>query len=419
MRNPIFAVLSIPSFSFLLISEFFSQFAMNLLNFTLLIVVFELSKSNIAVAGVVLSFTLPSIMFGILAGVYVDKWNKKNVLVYTNILRAVAAFPLLFVSGELFIVYILSFMVSLITQFFIPAETPIIPQLVKKELLISANALFSMGIFGSIIVAYALSGPLLLFFGKDNVFFLITILFLFSAVFAFLIKLNYELPKTSQKINFFEEIRDAFPLMAKKDKIYHSLFLLTLLQTLILVIAVIGPGYATNVLHIEVEKFPLLFVTPAVIGMSMGAILIGNFWHHKSKQSLAKIGLLIIGFVILLFPYGYIITARETVQTINSYLPGIVDINNVHIMLFLAVIIGFAFSLVFVPSNTILQEETTDRQRGKIYGSLNTLIGVVSMIPVLGVGLLSDIFGVSKVITAIGIIIISISILRFIKSNNK
>src|SRR3989344_8028837 len=173
MRNPFISVLSIPPFLFLMISEFFSQFAMNLLNFILLIVVFQLSGSNIAVAGVVLSFTLPSILFGILAGVYVDKWNKKNVLVYTNVLRALAAFPLLFVSQELFLVYLLSFIVSLITQFFIPAETPIILQLVPEKLLLQANALFSMGIFGSIIVAYAMSGPLLLILGKDNVFILI------------------------------------------------------------------------------------------------------------------------------------------------------------------------------------------------------------------------------------------------------
>src|SRR3990172_13086900 len=168
MKNPIIAALSIPSFSFLLISEFFSQFAMNLFNFILLIVVFDLSSSNIAVAGVVLSFTVPSIIFGILAGVYVDRWNKKNVLVYTNALRALAAFPLVFVSHEIFLIYLFSFAVSLITQFFIPAETPIIPLMVKKELLLTANALFSMGIFGSIIVAYALSGPILLIMGKTN-----------------------------------------------------------------------------------------------------------------------------------------------------------------------------------------------------------------------------------------------------------
>ena len=415
MGSPLIAVLRIPSFLYLLISEFFSQFAMNLLNFVLLLVVYQLSGSNLAVAGVVLSFTIPAILFGILAGVYVDKWNKKNVLVYTNVLRALAALPLLFVSTELFLVYLISFVVSLITQFFIPAETPIIPQLVSQKLLLSANALFSMGIFGSIIVAYALSGPLLLILGKDNVFILITLLFAVSAFFAFLISLKYKKPSEKQKIQILEEIRDAFSVMAKKDNIYHSLFLLTLLQTLILVIAVIGPGYATNVLHIEVEKFPILFVTPAVIGMTIGAILIGNFWHNKSKQTLAKAGLLIIGFIMLLFPYGNIVTSQDSVRTINSYLPGLVQINEIHIMLFLAILIGIAFSLVFVPSNTLIQEETSDRQRGKIYGTLNTMVGIVSIIPILGVGILADAIGVSTVITIIGIIVICISLIRIFK----
>lgn len=416
MRNPIISALSIPSFSYLLISEFFSQFATNLLNFSLLIVVYDLSKSNVAVAGVVLTFTLPSILFGILAGVYVDRWNKKNVLVYTNILRALASFPLLFVSTELFFVYTLSFLVFLITQFFIPAETPIIPLLIKRpELLITANALFSMGIFGSIIVAYGLSGPLLLLLGKDSVFILITVLFAASAFFAFLIKLRYQKEETTQKINILGEIRDSFSVVVNKHKVYHSLLLLTLLQTLILSIAVIGPGYATKVLHIQVEKFPILFVTPAVIGMTVGAILIGNFWHKKSKEALVKIGLFIIGIVISLFPYGYLLTNSDATKKINLFLPKIMNINDVHIMIFLAVIIGFGFSLVFVPSNTLIQEETTDRQRGKIYGSLNTLIGIVSIIPILGVGILADFIGVGNVITLVGIIVICVALLRIFK----
>ncbi len=413
MQNPLISVLKIPSFLFLLVSEFFSQFAMNLLNFVLLLVAFELSKSNMAVAGVVLSFTVPSIVFGILAGVYVDKWNKKNVLVYTNLLRALAAFPLIFVSHELFLVYLFSFLISLITQFFIPAETPIIPLLVEKKLLLSANALFSMGIFGSMIVAYALSGPLLLFFGKVNVFIFITFLFGISGLFAFLIKLQIPEPPARGNLKVLEEIRDAFSLMAKKENIYHSLFLLTLLQTLILIIAVIGPGYATNILHIQVEKFPVLFVTPAVIGMSVGAFLIGNFWHKRSKQLLAKIGLLVIGIIMILFPYLnlFIGFANDFVRNF-SFLSSVTEI---HILLIFAVVIGFAFSLVFVPSNTLIQEETTDRQRGKIYGSLNTLVGVVSIIPILGVGFLADYIGVGQVITIIGIIVVAIAALRFFK----
>jgi len=409
-RNPLISALSIPSFLLLILSEFFSQFAMNLFNFILLIVVFQISSSNLAVAGVVLAFTLPSILFGIIAGVFVDNWNKKRVLVITNILRAASAIPLIFISTNLFLIYLLTFIVSLITQFFIPAETPIIPQLVPKKFLLSANAVFSLGIFGSIIVAYALSGPFLLILGVSKIFLFITILFGASAFFAFLIKFKFKKHKTDQKIEIFTEVKDAFSLMARKEKIYHSLFILTLLQTLILVIAVLGPGYATNILKIEVEKFPLLFVTPAVVGMTVGAVIIGSFLHKYQKQTLVKVGLLIIGIILIIFP---------NVETIfEILLPQSMSIGSVRIMMFMAVVVGFAFSLVFVPSNTMIQEETTDKQRGKIYGTLNTMVGIVSVVPVLTVGVVADNFGVDKVLTLVGIVIILFSVSLFLKYKN-
>lgn len=399
MRNPLIAALRIPSFFFLIVSEFFSQFAMNLLNFILLIVVFQLSSSNLAVAGVVLAFTLPSIFFGIIAGVFVDKWNKKNVLIYTNILRALAVIPLIYVNQNLALVYLLTFLVSLITQFFIPAETPIIPHLVPRKLLVSANAIFSMGLYGSLIVAYGLSGPLLLIFGEINVFIIITILFAISALFAFIIKLNYKEQPRKQKINVWYEIKDAINVIRSNKHVLHSLFLLVLLQTLILVIAVIGPSYATEVLDIQIEKFPLLFVAPSVIGLALGAILIGNYWHNKSKATLTKLGLLGIGIVLILI----VNLAKFT------------NLDPVAVLIPLAVVIGFAFSFVFIPSHTIIQEETSDEQRGKIYGSLNNMVGIVSLIPILGIGLLADKVGVIMVVTYIGIGIVIISMIRIIK----
>lgn len=397
--SPLVATLRIPSFFFLVVSEFFSQFAMNLFNFILLIVAFQISSSNLAVAGVVLAFTLPSIFFGILAGVYVDKWNKKNVLVYTNILRALAVVPLFYVSESLAVVYILTFIMALITQFFVPAETPIIPLLVPKKLLTPANAIFSMGLYGSLIVAYALSGPLLLLFGQIKVFFFIMLLFAVSAFFAFLIKLKHKERLRRQEVHIVEDIKGAFNLVRRNKRVYHSLFSLVLLQTLILVIAVIGPGYARHILNIEVEKFPILFVTPAVVGMAIGAVIIGNFLHNKSKTMLTKIGLLVIGIILILF--------------VN--LTRFIDFDPIGIMTSLAVIIGFAFAFVFIPSNTIIQEETKDEQRGKIYGSLNSFVGIVSLIPVLGVGILADRIGVATVVTFIGAGILTFALIRIIK----
>ena len=417
-ENLILKTLRIRPFFYLVVSEFFSQFSMNLFNFALLIVVFSIANSSTAVSGVVIAFTLPSLIFGIFAGVLVDRWNKKRVLFMTNIIRALLVIPLAFFHQNLALIYLVTFGVSFITQFFIPAETPIIPVLVKKELLLSANALFGMGIYASVFLAYALSGPFLLILGKGNIFSFLAVLFLIAGFFTSLIKIDKS--KVEPKKNLFrqslpsfkEEISIAVKLISKSKILYHALFSLTLSQIIILVFAVIGPGYAEHVLKIKIESFPILFVTPAIIGMALGALIIGSFLHNKSKSALTKFGLFLMGLSILLLPYGSKVESRQIIQLINTFLPFFLKINVLHIMIFLASVLGFAIAFIFVPANTSLQEETSDEIRGKVYGVLNSLIGIMSIIPVVAVGGLADLIGVKAVITGIGLVILFIAVLR-------
>lgn len=332
--------------------------------------------------------------------------------------------PLFFLSGEIFIIYAVIFGVSILTQFFIPAETPMIPVLVKRKYLLSANAIFGMIMYSSIFLAYALSGPILVLLGKQNVFVFITVFFLIAAFFAWIIKIKKkavvgDLVNTNITLSLSDEIKTLLTLISKTKSLSHALLSLTIAQVIIYVLAVIGPGYAQSVLRIKVESFPLFFVTPAVIGLTLGSIIIGSFLHKKSKSYLTKVGLVVLGFAILLLPYGAKLESREFIQLINFYLPLFLQINILHIMIVLAFIIGFATAFVFIPANTILQEETSDESRGKIYGLLNSLVGVLSFVPVLAVGGLADLIGVKAVITGIGIFVLIIAAVRiFITDKN-
>lgn len=420
-NNLILQALRIRPFFLLIASEFFSQFSMNLFNFILLIVVFAIAKSNFAVSGVVIAFTLPAIAFGILAGILVDRWNKKNVLFMSNILRGLLLLPLAFLQGNLLVIYLITFGVSLITQFFIPAETPIIPVLVGRKLLLSANAIFGMTMYASIFLAYALSGPILYIFGKTNVFIFTSLLFFIAAFLASAIKIKAKLvPKEGLVVlGFTDEIRTVVRLLSKTKNLYHALFALTLSQVLIYVMATIGPGYAERVLMIEVENFPILFITPAVIGIALGAMIIGSFLHKFDKSSLTKAGLLLLGISILFMPFGDKFEARQIVQFMNFYLPNILKINAIHVMVTLAFVIGFATAFIFVPANTTLQEESTDESRGKIYGVLNTMIGLLAFAPVLLVGVVADLIGVRSVIIGIGGIVLLIAFIRIFITDKK
>jgi len=89
----------------------------------------------------------------------------------------------LFSIQQLAAVYIISFLVALVTQFFIPAETPLIPLIVNKKDLYSANALFGFGLYGSALFAYLLSGPIILIFGEVNALILLGLMFFISSLF--------------------------------------------------------------------------------------------------------------------------------------------------------------------------------------------------------------------------------------------
>lgn len=91
---------------------------------------------------------------------------------------------------------------------------------------------------------------------------------------------------------------------------------------------------------------------------------------------------------------------------LNRFIPGgFLDLTILHIIVLLSFISGIANSMVFVPSNIIIQSQTTDEMRGRVFGFLNSMVASFSILPVIIAGGLADVFGISKVITAMGIIL--------------
>lgn len=397
MKNSLLAALSDIPFLFLWLAELLSQIASNMTNFILLLVVYSLTHSNTAVSGIMIAFLLPAILLGIIAGVFVDRQDKKHVLTATNIARALILIALAFFHSNLWVVYILTFSVAGATQFFIPAETPMIPLLVKKELLLPANALFGIAFYGSLLIAYALSGPFLIFFGEKNVFISLSVMFGLASIFSSLIRRSTIIKKESKNshnLSVIQEIKYALSIIFTTRKIHHSFLLLCLSQILVLVIAVIGPGFATNILKIPVNSFPLLFVMPAALGMGIGAFILTNYLQKFSKDYIINVGLFTTAVALFLLPFAGGIS--------NRLFP----------MIILAFMSGLANAFVFVPANTLIQEETDDAVRGKIYGALNSLISALSLFPIIIAGSFADLFGVGTVLIVIGLIVAVVGIVR-------
>jgi len=405
-------------FALMMLSEFFSQIAFNMQHFVLIFIIYNITRSNTAVSGLILSFMVPAVLFSVISGVYVDRWNKKKVLLFTHLIRGVLLLPFLIPNLHLGLIYVFTFLIAVATQFFTPAESSIIPQLVPRKLIVPANAVFSFGIFGIMLLAYIFSGPALLLLGKTYTIILLLSFFLASALVVAGIKIvdikkirpaeDTFMPRPNY--SFVKEAKEIFVFIKKANKVMRALYMITIAQAVIFMFAVLAPGYVATILEAPLESLSLILVAPACVGLGVGSFMLGSRGKKIKHELVSAIGFMIAGIVLILMPLASRVTSYGFVQTLNSILPKIIHINILHLIVLMAFILGFGISLVFIPSNSTIQIETNEEMRGRMYGLLSSLVGAVSFLPVILAGGLADLFGVGAVITGVGVLMMVISV---------
>lgn len=422
--NDIVRVLKVRSFLFLMLSEFFSQVAFNMQHFVIIFIIYETTKSNTAVSGVILSFIIPAVIFSFVAGVYVDRWEKRKVLLTTNFIRGVLILLFFLVDTNIALMYLLTFMIAVTTQFFLPAEAPMIPLLIDKKLLVAANAVFAIGIYSTVFIGYILSGPALIFLGRTNTFLFLALFFFISAIF---IQFMTKVKKKETKIidlnndfnsSFIYEIKEVLSFIRKAKKVTNALFIIAFSQAIIFTLAVLGPGYVATILNTQVEDLSWIFLAPAAFGLIVGSLTLGSLARKIKSSTSISIGFLLSGLVLMFLPIGTRVASQGFVQTINNYLPHVLVINIFHIVVVLAFLLGLANSFIFVPANATIQSETNEELRGRIYGFLNAFVAAISFLPVALAGGMADILGIGRVLTGVGVITLAIVVFRIFKSIN-
>src|SRR5262245_23320257 len=105
--------------------------------------IYNLTGSTLATGAMFAAQLLPGLLFGSLAGVFVDRWDRKRVMIVSDVLRGLTLLLLLVVQSAewLWLIYLTTFLQAAIGQFFQPAKNAVIPQLVDEKDLIPANSL--------------------------------------------------------------------------------------------------------------------------------------------------------------------------------------------------------------------------------------------------------------------------------------
>jgi MFS family permease len=124
------------------------------------VTVYQLTGSALATGGVLIANKLSALILGSVAGVFVDRWDRKRTMVVANLVRGPTLLLLLAVDSaeRVWIVYVVAAVVSAVGQFFRPAENALLPRLVGEEHLVPANALNALNDNLSRLVGPALGG---------------------------------------------------------------------------------------------------------------------------------------------------------------------------------------------------------------------------------------------------------------------
>lgn len=410
-------VISNKGFLNLWINQILIQLSYNSLNFALIVWVFRLTDSTTAVSALLFAVYLPAVIFGLFAGVLVDVTDRKKVIMVIDLLLSLCFFSLIFLKGSFLSVLGIAFLVNTLAQFYIPAESSAIPLLVRKDQLLIANSLFSTTLFASFLTGFGLSGPLLHYFGIDMVFIFGYILLICGFFLSFFIpSINSKTDSAGKKLlaairvkNYgaslqvgISEVKETLNLIKGKIEVLASLFLLSSIQVAIGILGVLVPSFFEKTLQINATDASYILIIPLGVGMVVGGILIGKFGYKYPKRKIVSTAILIAG--LLLFAVGVAPLISPVIKYFPKprplpffYQPPLATILTIGSFL-----LGMAMVSVVVPSQTVLQQNTPEEGRGKVFAILGVLMSGMTLVPILLTGILADLFGPLPIFIAVG-----------------
>lgn len=399
------------------VNQILVQLSYNSLNFGLLVWVYHLTRSSTAVSLMLFSVYLPSVIFGLFAGVFVDIIDRKKIIMVINLLLAVCFLSLIPLKESFIGILGVVFLVNSLVQFYVPAESSAIPLICSRNQLLTANSLFSITLFGAFLAGFGIAGPLISMFNIDFVFVFGVILlatafflsFFFPPIISELDPLGKKLVNAIDKRNIpqvFEvgvrEMKNTFYLIKGRVPVTASLFILASVQVAIAVLGALIPSFFYEVLGKDPAEASYFLILPLGIGMVLGGVLLSRWGHLLPKRTIVSGGITVAG--LLFFSLGVVPLFSPFFKYLFTQGP-LPFTSQMHLATFLiagSFLLGLSMVSIVVPSQTALQEYSPERDRGKVYAALSVLMSALTLIPVLLSGVLADNFGVGPIFIAMG-----------------
>lgn len=385
-----------------------AQLADKFLLFSLIILAYHISGGSTSVAVTLLTYTVPAVLLAPPAGVIADRLNRKQIMLWCNVGRAaaVALIPIASVipgvKDDFLHLLLITFIFSAVGQLFGPAEAAVIPTILPREALITANSMSLLTMVLTLVVGGVLA-PIVSRIDLYAPYWCAVALLLVGASLIF----ASEIPALERRtVSPVEESRSRFHVMLvdlqegfealRASRGLRLAFGQVSIAVLVLfMLYTLAPAYVSKVIGISPED-TYVILGPATAGAILSAILLGQFLRSLDRSRVLAGSLVANGATLL---------ALAAVPEAMRHFPDLQVHNRITGATF-SFLLGVEFGAILIPAITYLMESTSDAIRGRIFALLYMVINGVSALPVLIAAALADTIGTAQVLGGLGVVLL-------------
>jgi len=401
------------NFSLLWVSQIISNFGDRLNQMALIGLIYARMPGSTIELAKLLSFTiLPVFIVGPIAGICVDRWNRKYTMVACDLLRGILVLfmPLVISCSESMApVYIMVFLIFSVTRFFLPSKLAIIPDIVQKDKLLLANSLTSTTRMIAAVVGFGLGGLIVAKLGAKGGFYVDSVTYFISAIMVSFVVFKFKAgPKVSrarEKLKFI--IKKTILGDIKEGLLYlkNHKDIRMIANTMFLMMAGVGSIYIIIIvfiqdrLHSSTEHLGFLAMFLG-IGLLFGSLAYGRFGGRFCKRKTINFGLCLTGLAIVLFAIGLKLWPYFFVAAAFSML------------------IGLLASPIVVSSSTLLHEVMEEKMRGRVFSSIDIIMHIAFLLFMIFVSLIAEWVRKELILVIVGTVFSAIGFVKLIRSKS-
>jgi len=359
------------------------------------IMVERLTGSALMVGLSVITTALPMLLLGPVAGVFIDRWDRKRTMIAADVLRALLVLPCLLVRtpDQVWIYYVVGFLMSCVSRFFFPAQNAVLPLLVKgKSDLLAANGMMQMVQTVGLIAGPALAGFTIGLWGEQIAFIVDSASFLVSAAAI----MTMTVPRTTQGKQIpggqvaavWTEMREGVAYLFGKRTMVGILGCMAVVQLGLGAINVLWVPYLQRTFGVGATGLGVVDLAQGV-GMVLSGLGLGLVAARMNRPAMAGWAIIAIGLFLgamgLAPAFGWVIA------------------------------LSFAVGLVLVPGQsalmTMMQLAVPDLKRGRVGSAMNALTMAAGLASMGIASVFSEAVGLRTVYAIAGLVTLSAGVI--------